>query len=353
MQEKPKEKATEQSTQPSSNSRRKTSAARLSVGCNALLVLLKLAVGIASGSVGVLSEALHSATDLLAASIAYLSVRASDTPPDEDHPYGHGKIESVSGLAEALLIIAAGFLIIYEALNKLRAPVQEPPAVGAGLAVMAFAAVVTGFLSQYLRRVAQETDSLALEADARHLRTDVVTSVGVAVGLALVRLTGRAWFDPALALCVSLLILHTGYKLGHDALHPLLDARLPVEEEAAIQEVLETHPGVLSYHKLRTRKAGSQRHADVHVQIDDNCSLVEAHALTEQLEDGIRAALSGININIHIEPYLAELRHQQEVHGVSAPTSDQLAEQISEPVASKAKAAEIKTENGEEKSLSQ
>ena len=292
-------------------------------------MLLKLAVGLATGSVGVLSEAMHSATDLLAASIAYLSVRASDTPPDEKHPYGHGKIESVSGLAEALLIMAAACLIIYEAVHKLRSPVQHPPAVSAGLVVMAFSAVVTAFLSRYLSRVARETDSIALEADARHMRTDVVTSVGVAAGLLLVRLTGRAWFDPVMALFVALLILHTGYKLGHEALHPLLDARLPVEEEAAIQEVLETHPGVLSYHKLRTRKAGSQRHADVHVQIDDNCTLVEAHALTEQLEDRIRAALAGININIHIEPYLDELRHQQEVHGVPLPITEQISGQVS------------------------
>ncbi len=291
---------------------RKSRAARLSVGCNALLVLLKLTVGIVTGSVGILAEAMHSATDLLAATIAYLSVRVSDTPPDDDHPYGHGKIESMSGLAEALLIVAAALVIVYEAARKLGAPGKPVPYVGLGLGVMALSATATALLSRHLKRVARETDSLALEADARHLRTDIVTSLGVGAGLLLVRLTGKPWLDPAAALIVSALILHTGYKLAYDAMQPLLDARLPVEEEARIQEVLETHAGVLSYHKLRTRKAGSQRHIDVHVQIDDNSTLLEAHALTEELEDSIRAVLSGVVINIHIEPYQAELRHQQE-----------------------------------------
>ena len=179
---------------------------------------------------------------------------------------------------------------------------------------MAFSAIVNIFLSRHLLRVARQTDSLALEADAKHLRTDVVTSIGVAVGLSLAHLTKRAWLDPLTALFVSLLILHTGYKLGHDAMHPLLDARLPVEEEAVIQEILEIHPKVLSYHKLRTRKSGSQRHIDVHVQMDDNHTLLEAHAISEELEDQIRAALADTHINIHIEPYHAELQHQRQAH---------------------------------------
>lgn len=295
---------------------RKTRAAQLSVGSNALLVLLKLVVGLLTGSVGVLSEALHSATDLLAATIAYIAVRVSDTPPDADHPYGHGKIESISGLVEAFLIFVASLFIIYEAVQKLHSPAQHVPLIGLGLAVMTFSAIVNLLVSAHLRRVARQTDSLALEADARHLRTDIFTSVGVAIGLLLVRLTGQTWFDPVTALFVSLLILHTAYGLLHEALHPLLDARLPIEEEAAIQEILETHPDVLSYHKLRTRKSGSQRYADVHVQIDDNCTLIQAHSLTEELEDQIRAGLTGVNISIHIEPYHDELRHQQEAHGV-------------------------------------
>jgi cation diffusion facilitator family transporter len=299
--------------------RRKTSAARLSIASNTALVLLKLGVGFATGSVSVLSEAVHSASDLLAAGIAFFSVRASDTPPDAEHPYGHGKMEALSGLAESALIFAAAACIIYEAGLRLIRPAPQPPQVAAGIAVMGFSTLLNFYLSRYLRRVAQETDSLALEADAEHLRTDVLTSVGVLAGLALVRVTGQAWFDSVSALLVVLLILHAAWRLSRDALRLLMDVRLPAGEEAAIQEVLETEPRVLGYHKLRTRKSGSQRHVDVHVQMDDDCTLVEAHDLAEELEDRMRAVLPQIQVNIHIEPYRAEMRHQHEAHGAPPP----------------------------------
>jgi cation diffusion facilitator family transporter len=319
-----KERMTEQTDKRAQNGRpasseakrRKTAAARLSIASNTALVLLKLGVGFATGSVSVLSEAIHSASDLLAAGIAFFSVRASDTPPDAEHPYGHGKMEALSGLAEGALIFAAAAYIIYEATLRLIKPAAHPPQVAAGIAVMGLSALLNFCLSHYLRRVAQETDSLALEADSEHLRTDVLTSVGVLVGLALVHVTGRARFDSVSALLVALLILHAAWRLSRSALRLLMDARLPAGEEAAIQEVLETEPRVLGYHKLRTRKSGSQRHVDVHVQMDDDCTLVEAHDLAEELEDRIRAVLPEIHVNIHIEPYRAEMRHQHEAHGV-------------------------------------
>ena len=295
---------------------RKTGAARLSVASNTLLVLLKLGVGFWSGSVSVLSEAVHSASDLLASSIAYFSVRASDAPPDIEHPYGHGKIEGLSSFAEALLIVLAAAGIIYEATQKLLSPDHTPPVgLEIGLAVMAFSALLNAILSRHLRRVANETDSQALRADAAHLQTDVITSLGVFVGLALSRATHHAWFDPLTAILVSLLIFHAAYRLIRDALNLLLDARLPHHEEALIQDALETDPRVLSYHQLRTRKSGSQRHADVHVQIDDDCSFVEAHDISEEIEDRIRAILPHTFVNIHIEPYHAEMQHQREAHG--------------------------------------
>jgi cation diffusion facilitator family transporter len=299
--------------------RRKTAAARLSIASNTALVLLKLGVGFATGSVSVLSEAIHSASDLLAAGIAFFSVRASDTPPDAEHPYGHGKMEALSGLAESALIFAAAGYIIVEAVQRLIRPAAHPPQVAAGIAVMGCSALLNFCLSRYLHRVAQETDSLALEADAEHLRTDVLTSVGVLAGLALVHVTGLAGFDSVSALLVALLILYAAWRLSRNALRLLMDARLPAGEEAAIQEVLETEPRVLGYHKLRTRKSGSQRHVDVHVQMDDDCTLVEAHELAEELEDRIRAVLPEIHVNIHIEPYRAELRHQHEAHGAPPP----------------------------------
>ena len=297
--------------------RRKRQAAGLSILSNSFLVAAKLIVGIVSGSVSVLSEAIHSATDLIASLIAFFSVRASDEPPDAEHPYGHGKIEGVSGLVEALLIFVAAFYIVYEAVAKLFSHARTPQ-LDAALIVMAVSAIANFFLSRHLRRVASETDSLALEADGEHLQTDVLTSAGVFIGLALARFTRLAWLDPVTGLAVALLIVHTAYRLTRHSMKPLLDARLPAEEEERIKKILNNDLRVLGYHKLRTRKSGSQRHADVHVLIDDDCTLVQAHDLTEELEDGIRKVLPDTHINIHIEPYHAEMRHQQEAHGLSA-----------------------------------
>ena len=296
---------------------RKQKAALLSIVSNSLLVLGKLVVGALSGSVSVISEAVHSGTDLLASIMAYASVSLSDTPPDEDHPYGHGKIESISSLAEALLIFGAALYIIHEAIAKLLAPHQLGPSLGLAMGVMAFSVVVNFFLARHLRKVARETDSLALLADAEHLQIDVVTAAGVCGGLALTRWTQLPWIDPLAGLLVAALVLNAAWQLSVQALQPLMDARLPDEEENQIRQILNSDKRVLGYHKLRTRKSGSQRHVDVHVQLEDECSLVVAHEVSEEIEDEIRKVLASITINIHIEPYRAEMRHQLEAHGLT------------------------------------
>ena len=296
--------------------KRKRSAALLSIVSNSTLVVVKFVVGIASGSVSVLSEAIHSITDLIASVIAFFSVRASDTPPDAEHPYGHGKIESISGLAEALLILLAALYIINEAAHKLIVRHFQTPHLEAAMVIMGVSALTNFFLSRYLNKVGRETDSPALKADGEHLYTDVVTSASVFIGLVLTRIAHLAWLDPVAGIAVAILILFTAWKLFRVSLQPLLDARLPEEEEARIKSILEGDSRVLGYHKLRTRKAGSQRHADVHVMIDDDYTLVQAHNLTEELEDGIRSVLPHININIHTEPFHAEMQHQQEAHGL-------------------------------------
>lgn len=295
---------------------RKQSAALLSIVSNSTLVVGKLVVGLLCSSVAVISEAVHSASDLMASIIAYAAVRMSDSPPDEDHPYGHGKIESISSLAEALLIFAAALYIVYEAVHKLLKPPAASPPLYLAMGVMAVSVIVNFFISRYLRRVGKETDSQALLADAEHLNVDVLTAAGVFVGLGLAQVTGKGWLDPAAALGVALLIFRAAWDLSVEAMQPLMDARLPLEEEQQVRGVLNVDPRVLGYHKLRTRKSGSQRHVDVHVQLEDDITLLEAHQVSEDLEDEIRKLLPMLLINIHIEPYLAEMQHQLEVHGL-------------------------------------
>jgi cation diffusion facilitator family transporter len=244
----------------------KVRAARLSVVSNTLITLLKLAVGVWTGSVAILSEAVHSATDLVAALIAFFAVRVSDQPPDDEHPYGHGKYESLSGAIEALLILGAGAYIVIEAARALAHP--EPPRdLGWGIALMAGTAVVNLFVARHLMRVARKTDSLALLADAHHLQIDVWTSLGVVVGLLVVQFTGIVQFDALIALVVAAFVLRTAWRLTRDALHPLIDTVLPQAEVEQLTEVLKNDSRVLGYHKLRTRKSGSQRHIDVHIQV--------------------------------------------------------------------------------------
>lgn len=298
-------------TEPS-KANEKTHAARVSVFSNSLLVLLKLAVGVSIGSVAVLSEAVHSATDLIAALLAFFAVRASDAPPDTRHPYGHGKVEAVAAVLEAVLILGAGGYIIQHSVRALFAstPAQET---GWGLVVMGFSALVNTFVARHLHRTARKTESVALEADAHHLWIDVYTSLGVMTGLALVAVTGRAFFDPLVALVVAVFILKTGWDVMRAAFAPLVDERLPDDEISRVEAIIREHPEVLSWHKLRTRKAGSQRHIDVHIQVEDEMSLRDAHRVTEELEDQMRAAWPGAQVVIHTEPFEEEKRHHEEV----------------------------------------
>lgn len=290
--------------------RSKLGAARLSVISNTTLVILKLAIGIGIGSAAVISEAIHSATDLAAAIIAFFAVRAAEVPPDKDHPYGHGKLESVSGLIEALMIGAAGLFIVAEAIRSFQSPSNAH--VGWGVAVMALSVVVNTFVARNLRAVAKRTDSIALEADAHHLSVDVWTSVGVAVGLGLEHLTGLRWLDPLVALVVGLFVLHTAFDISRRAALPLVDHRLPEEEVRLVEQIMRNDPRILGWHKLRTRKSGSDRYIDVHIQLDDDLSLREAHSITEEMEDRIRGCLPNVRVMIHTEPYEEEKRHHEE-----------------------------------------
>ena len=280
---------------------KKVRIARLSVLSNTVLIAMKLVVGLMSGSISILSEAIHSFMDLLAAIIAFFSVRVSDTPADENHPYGHGKFENISGVVEALLIFVAAFWIIYEAIKKLINP--EPiGSIWLGFAVMTVSAVINAFVSTRLYKVARETESIALEADALHLKTDVLTSAGVAVGMVLIWLTGYHIFDPIAAILVALLILKESYDLLRRAYGPLLDVALPAGEIEKISMVLEKHcTGNISYHDLRTRKSGSRRYIDFHMNLPSDMTVKEAHELCDLIEADIRKVIPLSEVTIHVE----------------------------------------------------
>ncbi|NLH27096.1 MAG: cation transporter [Syntrophomonadaceae bacterium] len=280
----------------------KVKVARLSVLSNSVLVVIKLAVGISISSVSVLSEAIHSGLDLVAALIALFAVSKSSKPPDRKHQYGHGKIENVAAVIEALLIFAASVWIIRETVVKITtgARVEAP---FWGLMVMAFSAAVNWVISSLLMKTAVKTDSVALEADALHLRTDVYTSAGVAVGLLLLWITGIHLFDPLLAIGVALLIIKAACELMVKAFYPLLDVSLPQDEEEEIRAILQNYGDYfIEYHKLRTRKAGPQRFIDLHLVVPQYMNITASHELCDIIEEKIMEKYPGAQVLIHVEP---------------------------------------------------
>jgi cation diffusion facilitator family transporter len=277
---------------------RKVSIARLSIISNTTLIIGKLIVGLISGSVSIISEAIHSTLDLVAAIIAFFSVKISDTPPDKDHPYGHGKVENISGVIEAILIFIASIWIIYEAIHKLlnNSPIES---LGLGCGVMFFSAVVNLFVSRKLYKVAKETDSVALEADALHLKTDVYTSLGVGVGLTLIWITGLTFLDPIIAIAVALFILSEASGMLLKAYNPLVDAALPDNEIEKIETYLKSNN--LPYHNLRTRKAGTQKFIDFHLDLPENLSVKQAHTKCDEIEHDLNKLLNHAEVTIHVE----------------------------------------------------
>ena len=282
----------------------KTRAAALSIASNSILIVLKLTAGAITGSVAIITEAMHSSVDLIASVVAYVSVRTADKPADADHPYGHDKIENLAAAIEALLILVGSGVIVFESVRRLASGVAEVHSLGVGIAVIAFSVLANVVVSTVLARRARETDSPALEGDAAHLRTDAATSAAVLGGLLVVELTGAAWLDPVIALVVAGAIVYAGITLLMRASRVLVDEALPPEELDAVRDAIAAFGprGVRGYHKLRARRAGSRRYVDLHVQFAGGTTLEAAHATAHQLQDAIRERLRGADVLIHLEP---------------------------------------------------
>jgi cation diffusion facilitator family transporter len=281
----------------------RTPAAALSIASTTVLILLKFAAGSITGSVAILTEALHSCIDLVASLVAYVSVRKAEEPADDSHRYGHEKIENFAAAIEGMLILVGSGVIVFESVRRLidSAPVQK---LGLGIGVIAFSMVANLGVSAFIARRARQTDSAALEGDAAHLRTDALTSAGVLAGLVAVQMTGADWLDPAVALAVAGAIVFAGVRLLTRSSRVLMDETLPEAEEEVIRStVMEFGArGVAGFHKLRTRRAGARRYIDMHVQFRAGTTLEDAHAIAHALQDSIGARLRGADVLIHLEP---------------------------------------------------
>ena len=253
---------------PDAHPRENRAAALLSVASNAALTVVKLVVGLVTGSVAVLSEAANSAGDLVASGIAFAGVRAAARPADADHPYGHEKSENLAAAVEGILVLAAGLAVAVEAIRRLVSGAPAIDHIGLAIGVMAASAVVNLAVSLRLRRVARRTGSPAIEGDAAHLGADVWTSAGAGVGLALVAITGWEALDAIVALAVAGYVVAVGARLVWRAAHVLLDGSLPEGDMRAIEGVLAGFEGEgISFHAVRGRTAGSKRLIDLHMVV--------------------------------------------------------------------------------------
>jgi cation diffusion facilitator family transporter len=282
--------------------------ARLSVFSNISLTVGKLFVGVYVGSISIISEAAHSLVDLVASLIAYFAVKESSKPEDKQHPYGYGKFENVSGTIEAILIFIAAIYIIYESVDKLLHPLKiQMPIIG--VLIMCFSAGINFFVSKKLFVAAKEADSVAIEADAWHLRTDVYTSLCVMSVLFIITLfelfypkINIYWLDPIVAIVIAIAIIKTAYKLVIKSSKDLFDISLPDTEVKLIEGIIRTSTDICGYHGLKTRKSGNKRFVEFHILVRHQMSVLQSHDITRQMEYQISKQLENITVTIHVEP---------------------------------------------------
>jgi cation diffusion facilitator family transporter len=255
-----------------------------------------------SNSVSVLSEGVHSFLDLVSAAISFFTVKEAGKPADEDHPFGHGKIETLSSLFESILLAIAAAIIFFEGINHLRNPEPIEHA-GFAIATIFISLVVSYAIYRHNSAAAQETESSALHVNALHFLSDVIASLGVLAGLVLMKLTGWTVIDPIIAFVVAIYILIISAKQVRGALLELADTQLPEEEIQRIRSLLVTSSGeMIEAHDLRTRKSGAVRHIDFHLVVCGQMTVEASHSLCDELEGKINQVFPRASINIHVEP---------------------------------------------------
>jgi ferrous-iron efflux pump FieF len=280
----------------------KVAAARISVLTATALASMKLVAGVLTGSLAVISSAVDSLLDILMSGVNFMAIRQAEQPPDECHPYGHGKFETLATVFQALVISASGLWICIEALQRLQSGRTVEKPLG-GIAVLVVSLIASFLLTRYLRRVAKATDSSALQADALHFAMDVYTNLALLLGLLILFWFDLPWLDPVMSLLVAVYKVNEAVQLLRHGLRDVLDERLPDSVRTQIEQLIATHRNELfDYHNLRTRRAGSQKLIDFHLTVCKHLSVEEAHRLTDHLEARIAEQIIGADVTIHIEP---------------------------------------------------
>lgn len=281
----------------------KSATARLSIYAAAFLIALKTGTGWLTASISVWASLLDSVMDIFSSSLNYFAVRIAARPADEDHLYGHGKVESLAGLFQALVIGFSGSFLIWEAIRRLIRP-HPTSAEFIGIGSMVIAIVVSVALVMRLRRVAKQTDSPALKSDSLHYATDIYINLGVLGALAVTVFTGWLWADPVVSIAIAIYILWSAAHVAYESINILMDRRLPDDVDKRVAFVVSQYQdqGVLGFHDLRTRRSGSHKFVDLHLEIQRHKTFEEAHDLTVKVLRAIEADLPRTRVQIHTDP---------------------------------------------------
>ncbi len=276
-----------------------------------ILIFAKLAAYWYTSSVSVLASLIDSLMDIGASTINLFAVRYALSPPDDEHRFGHGKAESVAGLAQATFVAGSGLFLVLESVDRLMRP-QPLEAFGIGLSVMVFAMVATLTLIAIQHHVISRTQSTAIKADSLHYKTDLLTNGVIIIALLLSQL-GWVGVDPIFAIAIAGYILYSAWGIGKEAFHDLLDRELPEEKRELIIQIAKAHPKVRGMHDLRTRLSGRTEFVQMHLELDDHLPLVEAHAIADEVENKIKEALPSSDVVIHQDPVSSVDPHIQPV----------------------------------------
>ena len=277
-------------------------AAGLSITSNTLIIITKIIAGMISGSISIISEAIHSFSDFLASILTFFAVTRSAEPADKEHPFGHGKYEDMSGFIEGGLIIFAGLYIIYESSSKLISGYTMEADSMLGIYVMAFAVLANFLVSRYLFYVAKKSDSVSLRADAEHLQTDIFSSLGVLAGLVLIKLTGYTILDPIIAIIVAVIILKAGFLISKETLNNLLDGSISTEDIEKIETVLKNNTVIKGYKNIKGRKSGQYKEIELTILFNPDMKISCCHNICDQIENDIKSELGNVTTTIHAEP---------------------------------------------------
>ena len=277
-------------------------AAGLSITSNTLIIITKIIAGMISGSISIISEAIHSFSDFLASILTFFAVTRSAEPADKEHPFGHGKYEDMSGFIEGGLIIFAGLYIIYESSSKLISGYTMEAESMLGIYVMAFAVLANFLVTRYLFYVAKKSDSVSLRADAEHLQTDIFSSLGVLAGLVLIKLTGYTILDPIIAIIVAVIILKAGFSISKETLNNLLDGSISTEDIEKIETVLKNNTIIKGYRNIKGRKSGQYKEIELTILFNPDMKISCCHNICDQIENDIKSELGNVTTTIHAEP---------------------------------------------------